>query len=154
MAVTSAGILPFARDDSGLWVFIVHMGGPFWTRKDAASWSLAKGLYDAAEETPEDAARREFTEETGAPVPPGELIDLGEVRLSSGKQVRGFAVETSRDLAFVSSNSFEVEWPPRSGIVKTYPEVDKAEWCLLSEARKRLVKGQVPLLDALERLVG
>ena len=87
-------------------------------------------------------------------MPGGELVDLGEVRLSSGKHVRGFAVEASRDLAFVSSNSFEVEWPPRSGIVKTYPEVDRAEWCLIDEARRRLVKGQLPLLDALERVVG
>ena len=154
MAAFSAGILPYSRDDAGLWVFVVHMGGPFWTRKDAASWSLAKGLYDPAAESPEDAARREFVEETGAPVPGGELVDLGEVRLSSGTHVRGFAVEASRDLAFVSSNSFEVEWPPRSGIVKTYPEVDRAEWCLIDEARRRLVKGQLPLLDALERVVG
>lgn len=154
MAPHSAGILPFDRDDAGLWVFIVHMGGPFWKRKDAASWSLAKGLYDPASETPEDAARREFAEETGAPVPSGELLDLGEVRLSSGKHVRGYAVAASRALSFVESNSFEVEWPPHSGIVKSYPEVDRAEWCLLPEARRRLVKGQLPLLDALETLVG
>lgn len=155
MAVLSAGILPFHRDADGLWVFIVHMGGPFWSRQDAASWSLAKGVYDPADETPEDAARREFTEETGAAVPPGDLLDLGEVRLSSGKHVRGFAVEVpARVLAFVSSNDFEVEWPPRSGIVKTYPEVDKAEWVLVAEARRRVVKGQLPLLDALERLLG
>lgn len=154
MAAHSAGILPYSRDAAGLWVFLVHMGGPFWTRKDAASWSLAKGVYDPLQETPVDAARREFAEETGAPVPEGELVDLGEVRLSSGKHVRGYAVEASRDLAFVSSNDFEVEWPPRSGIVKTYPEVDKAEWLLVAEARNRLVKGQLPLLDSLERLVG
>ncbi len=153
MAAWSAGILPYLRDGSGLWVFIVHMGGPFWTRKDAASWSLAKGVYDPELETPEDAARREFTEETGAPVPDGPLLDLGEVRLSSGKHVRGFAVEATRALAFVSSNAFEVEWPPRSGIVKRYLEVDRAEWVRLADARTRVVKGQLPLLDALERLV-
>jgi len=154
MAAYSAGILPYARHDAGLRVFIVHMGGPFWTRKDSASWSLAKGIYDPASETPMDAARREFAEETGAPVPDGDLVDLGEVRLSSGKHVRGYAVEAPLDLAFVSSNDFEVEWPPKSGIVRTYPEVDGAEWCTLDEARKRLVKGQLPLLDALERLIG
>lgn len=154
MAVQSAGILPYRVEEDGIWVFIVHMGGPFWSRKDAASWSIAKGVYDPAEETPQDAARREFTEETGAPVPPGELLDLGEVRLSSGKHVRGFAVVASPELAFVSSNDFEVEWPPKSGIVKTYPEVDRAEWCLLRDARRRVVKGQLPLLGALERLVG
>lgn len=130
------------------------MGGPFWSRKDAAAWSLAKGVYDPDAETPEDAARREFEEEVGVPAPEGELIDLGEVRLSSGKHVRGFAVEAPRDLAFVASNTFEVEWPPKSGIVKTYREVDRAAWFTLAEARKRVVKGQVPLLDALDRLVG
>lgn len=154
MAVHAAGILPFNKDEDGLWVFIVHMGGPFWARRDSASWSLAKGVFDPAEETPTDAARREFAEETGAEVPVGELRDLGEVRLSSGKHVRGFAVEAPRTLAFVSSNDFEVEWPPRSGIVKVYPEVDRAEWVLIDEARKRVVRGQLPLLDALERLVG
>jgi len=153
MAVHSAGILPFHQDAEGLWVFVVHMGGPFWSRKDAASWSLAKGIYDPAVETPQDAARREFTEETGAPVPAGELLDLGEVRLSSGKFVRGFAVEATRELAFVSSNTAEIEWPPRSGRRLVYPEADKAEWCLLDEARRRVVKGQLPLLDALERLL-
>lgn len=154
MAAVSAGILPYAQDADGLWVFLVHMGGPYWAGKDAASWSLAKGIYDPAVESPEDAARREFTEETGVPVPEGPLVDLGEVRLSSGKHVRGYAVAAPRDLAFVSSNTFEVEWPPRSGVVRAYPEVDKAEWCSLVEARRRLIKGQLPLLDALERLVG
>ena len=105
MVARSAGILPFARDDAGLWVFIVHMGGPFWWRKDTASWSLAKGVYDPDTETPEDAARREFSEEVGVAVPEGPLIDLGEVRLSSGKHVRGYAVEAPRDLAFVGSNT-------------------------------------------------
>lgn len=154
MVARSAGILPFARDDAGLWVFIVHMGGPFWWRKDTASWSLAKGVYDPDTETPEDAARREFSEEVGVAVPEGPLIDLGEVRLSSGKHVRGYAVEAPRDLAFVGSNTFEVEWPPHSGIVKPYPEVDRAEWFLLADARDRLVKGQRPLVDVLARLVG
>ncbi len=153
MPPVSAGILPYAVADDGLWVFIVHMGGPFWAHKDAASWSLAKGIYDPAEETPEAAARREFSEETGAPVPEGPLVDLGEVRMSSGKYVRGYAVEAPRSLAFVSSNTFETEWPPRSGIVKTYPEVDRADWFTIADARQRLVKGQLPLLDTLESLV-
>lgn len=153
MSVRSAGILPYAIDDTGLWVFIVHMGGPFWSRKDAASWSLAKGVYDPAEETSVQAARREFTEETGCDVPEGELIDIGEVRLSSGKHVQGYAVEAPRTLTWVSSNSFEVEWPPHSGIVKSYLEVDGAEWVLIDEARRRVVKGQRPLLDNLEQQV-
>lgn len=154
MPLHSAGLLPFTRVDGSVQVFIVHMGGPFWGNRDRGSWSLAKGMYTPGEEAPEDAARREFSEEVGVTPPEGELIDLGEVRLSSGKRVRGFAVEASHDLAFVESNTFEVEWPRRSGKFRTYPEVDRADWFELDEARSRLTIGQVPLLDVLERLVG
>lgn len=125
------------------------MGGPYWQGKLMAAWSLAKGIYDPALETPEAAARREFTEEVGVPVPEGDLIDLGQVRLSSGKYVRGYGVEASRDLAFMSSNTFELEWPPKSGQLKTYPEVDEARWFRLDEAKRRIVKGQLPLLETL-----
>lgn len=154
MALHSAGLLPFSRVDGQLRVFIVHMGGPFWGHRDDGGWSLAKGMYIPGEEAPEDAARREFAEEVGVQPPGGELIDLGEVRLSSGKRVRGFAVEASEDLAFVSSNTFEVEWPRRSGRFRTYPEVDRADWFDLAVARTKVTLGQVPLLDALARLVG
>lgn len=150
MPLHSAGLLPFTLMDGRLRVFIVHMGGPFWGHRDRGGWSLAKGMYTPGEETPEDAARREFSEEVGAEPPSGELIDLGEVRLSSGKRVRGFAVETSPDaVAFVESNTFEVEWPRKSGRLRTYPEVDRADWFDLNVARSKLTLGQVPLLDSL-----
>lgn len=154
MPLHSAGLLPFARVDGSLHVFIVHMGGPFWGHRDKGGWSLAKGMYIPGEETPEDAARREFSEEVGVDAPDGELIDLGEVRLSSGKRVRGYGIEASRELAFVGSNTFEVEWPRKSGRFQTYPEVDRADWFTVPEARSRLTLGQVPLLDALEKIVG
>lgn len=153
MPLHSAGLLPFARVDGQLRVFIVHMGGPFWGHRDIGGWSLAKGMYTPGEETPEHAARREFAEEVGVPPPGGDLLDLGEVRLSSGKRVRGFAVEAPLDLAFAGSNTFEVEWPRHSGRLRTYPEVDRAGWFDLSVARRKLTMGQVPLLDALERHV-
>lgn len=154
MPLHSAGLLPYTREGEITRVFIVHMGGPFWGHRDDGGWSLAKGMYTPGEEHPEDAARREFAEEVGVPAPPGELVDLGEVRLSSGKRVRGYAVEASHELAFVRSNTFEVEWPRRSGRMRTYPEVDRAGWFDLDTARRKLTVGQVPLIDALERLVG
>lgn len=154
MVVHSAGLLPFTRRDGVARVFIVHMGGPFWGHRDDGGWSLAKGMYVPGEERPEDAARREFAEEVGVAAPDGDLIDLGEVRLSSGKRVRGFAVETDAPLTFVTSNTFEVEWPRKSGRMRTYPEVDRADWFTLDDARRKLTKGQVPLIDTLERLIG
>lgn len=155
MPLHSAGLLPFARAGGRLRVFIVHMGGPFWGHRDKGGWSLAKGMYTPGEESPEDAARREFSEEVGARPPAGEMIDLGEVRLSSGKRVRGFAVEASPDdVVFVESNTFEVEWPRRSGRLRTYPEVDRAGWFDLDDARLKVTLGQVPLLDSLQKLLG
>lgn len=154
MPLHSAGLLPYHREHGRLKVFIVHMGGPFWGHRDAGGWSLAKGMYEPGEETPEDAARREFAEEVGVPPPSGDLLDLGEVRLSSGKHVRGFGVEAPSSLAFVSSNTFEVEWPRRSGRIGTYPEVDRAGWFDVPTARRKLTRGQVPLLSALELALG
>lgn len=154
MPLYSAGLLPYTRVDGTLKVFIVHMGGPFWGHRDSGGWSLAKGMYIPGEESPQDAARREFLEEVGVEAPVGELIDLGEVRLSSGKRVRGFGVEASPDLQFVESNFFEVEWPRKSGRFQLYPEVDRADWFTVPEARTRLTIGQVPLLEELQNLVG
>lgn len=154
MPLRSAGLLPYLADDAGVRVFIVHMGGPFWGHRDAGGWSLAKGLYVPGDEAPADAARREFAEEVGLPAPAGELIELGEVRLSSGKLVTGFAVAADEQLAFVSSNTFEVEWPRGSGRIQTYPEVDRAGWFDVEDARLKLTVGQVPLLDRLLTALG
>lgn len=148
----SAGLLPYRRDGAGLRVFIVHMGGPLWVRKDAGGWSIAKGLYLPGVEDPLDAARREFAEEVGVPAPAGDAVDLGERRMSSGKRLRIYAVEGDRSLAWASSNRFTMEWPPRSGRQREFPETDRGAWCTLDEASVRLVKGQAPFLDDLARL--
>ncbi|RMB59862.1 NUDIX domain-containing protein [Tessaracoccus antarcticus] len=148
MPLHSAGLLVF--DDSGaeVRVFLAHMGGPLWARKDSGAWSIPKGLHDPDEE-PEDAARREFEEEVGVMAPAGVLTDLGEVRQRSGKVVRAFAVKGDPGLAFVASNAFTMEWPPRSGRLAEFPEIDGAQWFTLAEARGKLVAGQVAFLDAL-----
>ncbi|HLM49969.1 MAG TPA: NUDIX domain-containing protein [Solirubrobacteraceae bacterium] len=142
----SAGLLLFRRP--GPEVLLVHPGGPFWARKDRAAWSIPKGEIEPGEEPP-DVARREFSEELGLPVPPGELSDLGEVRQAGGKVVRAYALEGDLDAGAISSNSFEMEWPPRSGRRAAFPEVDRAAWFDLATAREKLVPGQVPLLERL-----
>jgi predicted NUDIX family NTP pyrophosphohydrolase len=142
MPQTSAGILVYRRRPQ-LEVFVGHMGGPFWSRKDAAAWSIPKGLF--TDETAIDAARREFVEEIGTP-PPADLTLLGEFRYSN-KVLTVFAGEG--DLEFVESNTFELEWPPASGRLQSFAEIDRAEWFTLDIARTKLVKGQVAVLDAL-----
>jgi predicted NUDIX family NTP pyrophosphohydrolase len=156
MPERSAGLLLWRRAASTpeLEVWIAHMGGPFWARKEARAWSIPKGLF-ADDEPPLDAALREFAEEMGAPAPPapdgGGYEPLGEFRQRSGKVVTAFAVEAPGfELDEVRSNTFPLEWPPRSGRTLDVPEVDRAEWTPLDLARERLVVGQVPLLDALE----
>lgn len=148
MVEMSAGILLYRRSP-GLQVFIGKMGGPFWARKDAAAWSIPKGLYDGEE--PLAAARREFAEEIGAPAPDADYTLLGEFRQPSGKRLTVFAAEHG-EAEFVASNTFEVEWPPRSGRVQQFPEIEAAGWFDLEEARVKLVKGQLPLLDAIEQI--
>ncbi|NLW98674.1 MAG: NUDIX domain-containing protein [Actinomycetales bacterium] len=147
---TSAGLLPFRRTADGVEVFVGHMGGPFWARKDEGAWSIIKGLYSADEEDPLTAARREFTEETGAEVGDGEVIPLGELR-ASGKLITVYAVVADPSLAFVGSNTVTMEWPPRSGRTIEFPELDRAKWLTLDEARRLLVKGQRPFLDRLQK---
>lgn len=138
-----------AAGDIGLEVFIAHMGGPYWTGKDARAWSMPKGEVQSGEE-PLGAARREFAEETGVPVPDGDLLELGAFRYSSGKTVTVFAIEAPQfELDELVSNMFEIEWPPRSGRMRSFPELDDARWVTLDEAREKLVAGQVPALDAL-----
>jgi predicted NUDIX family NTP pyrophosphohydrolase len=129
------------------------MGGPFWARKDDAAWSVFKGEYGDDEE-PFQAARREFEEETGSPPPDGTPIELGEVRQSSGKRVVAWAVEGDFDPSDLSSNTFSVEWPPRSGRRAEFPEVDRAEWFDLEAARRKLVRAQVAFIDRLESALG
>lgn len=153
MASRSAGILLWRRSaDAGLEVFIAHMGGPFWARKDAAAWSIPKGEF-GDDETPLSAAIREFGEEIGATAPALDYVSLGEFRQSSGKVVTAFAAESDFTVTEVHSNTFPAEWPSRSGRIQQFPEIDRAEWTGLALARERLVKGQQPMLDALEAFV-
>lgn len=148
MPLRSAGLLPYRRGADGqLEVFIAHLGGPFWARKDARAWSVVKGELDPGEDD-ETTARREFAEEIGCDAPPGPWADLGEVRQKSGKVVRAFAV-CAPEVTFVASTLVEVEWPRGSGRRVSFPEVDRAEWMSLEAARERLVAGQVALLDRL-----
>ena len=148
MPRTSAGILLHRRGDTGREVLIGHMGGPFWARKDEAAWSLPKGEYGADEDA-FDVALREFEEELGSPVPASEFVPLGEIRQSGGKVLTVWAAEGDLDADATNSNTFELEWPPRSGQVQQFPEVDRAAWVTVDVARTKLVKGQVPLLDRL-----
>ncbi|MEV6199106.1 NUDIX domain-containing protein [Streptomyces sp. NPDC051771] len=148
----SAGLLVFRRtgaEDGAVEVLIGHMGGPFWARREQAAWSVPKGEY-GPEETPEDAARREFREELGLPVPEGEWLALGEVRQSGGKTVTVWAVEGDLDPAAVVPGTFSMEWPPRSGVLAEFPELDRVGWFTAQEAAPLLVTGQ---REFLERLV-
>lgn len=148
MSKLSAGLLLFRVAEHDPEVMLVHMGGPFWQRRDAGAWSIPKGEYLPSED-PLAAARREFTEETGLAVPPGEPIDLGEARQSGGKIVRAWALEADVDVDEIVSNTFELEWPRGSGRLQRFPEVDRAGWFDLESAREKLVRGQAPLLAAL-----
>jgi predicted NUDIX family NTP pyrophosphohydrolase len=151
MAKISAGLLLYRRRQGGPEVFLVHPGGPFWSKKDAGAWSIAKGEASAGEALLA-AAQREFQEETGLAVT-GDFRALEPVRQPSGKLVRAWAVEADCDADAIRSNSFEMEWPPRSGRKQAFPEVDRAAWLDLATARVKITKGQRPLLDQLERLL-
>jgi predicted NUDIX family NTP pyrophosphohydrolase len=148
--VLSAGILMYRRIGPQLEVLLVHPGGPYWRRKDDGAWSIPKGEMDAGEDAG-DAARREFFEELGS-APVGLLQPLGEIRQRGGKRVHAFAVNSDLDVQTVASNTFEIEWPPKSGRLQTFPEVDRAEWFTLPIARTKILEGQRPLLDRLEEL--
>ncbi|MQA14655.1 MAG: NUDIX domain-containing protein [Pseudonocardiaceae bacterium] len=144
----SAGLLLYRVTGGVLWVLVAHMGGPFWARKDDRAWSIPKGEY-ADGDDPEAAAAREFCEEMGSPPPPGQLVSLGTIRQSSGKWITAYAVEADFDAANIRSNEFEMEWPRGSGVVRSFPEVDRAEWVDCATARVKLVAGQVAFLDRL-----
>ncbi len=130
-------------------MLLAHPGGPFWARKDLGHWTIPKGEVEDGEERLA-VARREFAEETGHEVPDGVLIELGEIRQKSGKIVVGWAVRGDLDPSTAVSNTFDLEWPPRSGQIRPFPEVDRVEWFGLDEARRRLKAAQVPFLDRLE----
>jgi predicted NUDIX family NTP pyrophosphohydrolase len=142
----------YRRVGSRLEVLLVHPGGPYWRRKDDGAWSIPKGEMTAGEETG-DAARREFTEETGMALT-GPLEPLGEVRQRGGKRVIAFAVEGDVDVRTIKANTFELEWPPKAGRMQTYPEIDRAEWFDLPAAHAKILESQRPLLDRLAELVG
>ena len=147
MAKTSAGILLYRMRNKFLEVFLVHPGGPFWAKKDEGAWSIPKGEFDDGED-PLKAARREFQEETGL-APDGKFIELNPIRQKSGKFVYAWAIEGDIDPTKISSNNFEMEWPPRSGKMRSFPEVDKADWFTLDKAKRKMNAGQVALLDDL-----
>lgn len=149
----SAGLLLYRRTSGGgPELLVAHMGGPFWARKDDAAWSVPKGEYTDGED-PLDAARREFTEELGLPVPDGDPLPLGEARQPSGKRLTVWALEADLDPADVTPGTFTLEWPPRSGRMQEFPEVDRVEWVTPDVARRRLVRGQVAFLDRLLSLL-
>ncbi|MDF0528798.1 NUDIX domain-containing protein [Tsukamurella sp. 8F] len=141
--VTSAGLVLYRHRSGGVQVLIAHMGGPFWAKKDDHAWSIPKGEYTSEE--PLSAAEREFAEELGSPAPAGPVLPLGSVR-TSGKTVIAFAREGDFDASSIVSNTFTMQWPPRSGRTAEFPEVDRAEWFDLTTATQKLVKGQAPFL--------
>jgi len=143
----SAGILMYRREGEDIFVLLVHPGGPFWAKKDFGSWSIPKGEYAEGEDTLA-AARREFAEETGC-TPEGNFQPLGELIQSGGKHVVAWAVSGNFDPQTLTSNRFEMEWPPRSGQTRSFPEVDRAAWFTVAEARKRLLRAQTTLIDRL-----
>lgn len=152
MPKQSAGLLLYRWGDAGLEVLLAHPGGPFWAKKDLGAWSIPKGEF-AEGEDPLAAARREFAEEIGTRVE-GDVLVLTPLKQPSRKIVHAFAIEHDLNVDRISSNTFDLEWPPRSGKKMAVPEVDRAAWFKLEEARHRVQKGQVPILDELVRRVG
>lgn len=148
MPRVSAGLLLYRIVDDEVQVLLGHPGGPFWARKDDAAWSIPKGEY-ADDEDPWTAARREFVEEVGLPVPDGPSVALPPVKQSGGKVVTAFAVRADLDVTDSVSNTFELEWPKGSGRMREFPEIDRVGWFSVDDARSKLLKGQRPLLDSL-----
>lgn len=146
----SAGVLMYRRREKAVEVLLVHPGGPFWARKDDGAWSIPKGQF--TEEEPLDAARREFQEETGFPVI-GDFRPLTPIRQAGGKLVYAWTIEGDCDAAAIHSNTFELEYPSHSGRWTTFPEVDRAGWFPLAQARVKILKSQAPLLDQLEQML-
>ncbi|MGA7456792.1 MAG: NUDIX domain-containing protein [Methyloceanibacter sp.] len=153
MTKLSAGILLYRGEGASLELLLVHPGGPFWANKDAGAWSIPKGEY-AAGEDPLAVARREFEEELGAPPPQGALLELGEIKQPSRKIITAFASRGDFDPARLKSNRFELEWPPKSGRLQSFPEVDRAQWFTPDAARLKILPAQAPFIDRLLEALG
>ena len=153
MSAYSAGILLHRHRQGELEVLLVHPGGPFWTRRDDGAWMIPKGEPEPGDVDPLATARREFTEELGVAPPDTTALDLGEITQRSGKRVRAFALAGELDAEGITSNTTVIEWPPRSGRKLEIPEVDRAAWFALPQARVKLLAAQLPLLDRLESLL-
>ena len=147
-AKRSAGILLYRVRDDRTEVLLVHPGGPYWARRDQGTWSIPKGEHEDGED-PRACALREFAEELGSEPPDGELTELGQVRQKGGKVVTAWALEGDADAEAIRSNTFTIEWPPRSGKQQAFPEIDRAAWFSLAEARERILEAQAPFLDRL-----
>src|SRR6185436_8884918 len=154
MPKKSAGLLLFRRisPESQVEVFLVHPGGPFWRKKDEGAWTIPKGEF-IDDDDALAAARREFQEETGSEPPAGEYLPLKPVKQAGGKIVHAWAIEGDFDPTILRSNSFQCEWPPRSGLMQDFPEVDRAEWFAPEMARRKILAGQLPLIDQLLELL-
>lgn len=152
MPKLSAGLLLYRVTDGVVEVLLGHPGGPFWARRDEGAWSIPKGEY-APDEDPWAAAQREFTEELGAPVPPGEPLRMEPVKQAGGKIVTVFAVRGDLDPGAATSNTFTLEWPRGSGTLREFPEIDRVAWFPVEEARAKLLAGQRPVLDQLTSAV-
>jgi predicted NUDIX family NTP pyrophosphohydrolase len=148
----SAAILVYRHTQGALEVFLVHPGGPFWAKKDVGAWSIPKGEFEETEEGLA-AAKREFVEEVGQSID-GDFVALSPVRKKGGKIIHTWAIEGEVDEARIKSNEFEMEWPPRSGRRARFPEVDRGQWFLVPEARRRLLSSQVPIIDELAARLG
>ena len=148
MAKKSAGILLYRIQNKNPEIFLVHPGGPFWAKKDDGAWSIPKGEFEDNED-PLDAAKREFEEETGLRIS-GEFVQLNPIKQKSGKIVFAWALEGNFDPATIKSNSFEIEWPPGSGKMRSFPEIDKAEWFSITVAKTKINSGQSALINELE----
>lgn len=148
----SAGILVYRAKEDQLEVLIAHMGSPWWAKKDKGAWSIPKGEYE--DEEPLAAAKREFKEELGLEAPAGEYIELGEIKQKNNKLVTAWAVEADVDVSRTRSNTFKLEWPPRSGQIQEYPEIDRAEWFGLAEAAVKIIPEQATFLERLAKKLG
>jgi predicted NUDIX family NTP pyrophosphohydrolase len=153
MPPRSAGLLPYRKKIEELEVLLVHPGGPFWTKRDDGAWTIAKGGIEPGED-PLAAAIREFQEETGFDAGAATFLPLGEIRQAGGKIVTAWAFEADLDAQAIQSNLFSMEWPPRSGKMKDFPEVDRAEWFTLEQARRKILTSQIVFLDRLAHMYG